>query len=146
MVDPEKVERKLGELEEYLKGLEEKKGCSIEQYKRDQDLQDIVERRFEKAIQSCTDIASHVVSSESFREPENYGDNFQILAEEDVLSSDVAEKMVEMTGFRNVLAHDYAEIKNDRVYHQLQSLKKFHKFSEEMLEFLKRDSGEDKNG
>lgn len=64
----------------------------------------IVERRFEKAIQACLDVASHVVATEGFREPTDYGDLFRILEENDVLSPATADRMVEIAGVRNVLA------------------------------------------
>lgn len=52
-------------------GLDEKKDVSREEYLEDRDLQDIVERRFEKAIQASLDVASHIVSVEGYRDSEN---------------------------------------------------------------------------
>lgn len=46
----------LADLEEYLDGLREKQGVDREAYTADADLQDIVERRLEKATQTCIDI------------------------------------------------------------------------------------------
>lgn len=71
MAEPDRVRSKLGKLEEYLRGLDEKRGVSREEYLEDRDLQDIVERRFEKAIQASLDVASHIVSAEGFRDSEN---------------------------------------------------------------------------
>lgn len=136
MVEPDRVQSKLGRLEEYLQGLDAKQDCSLDEYRQDADRRDIVERRFEKAIQACLDIASHVVSTEGYREPENYGDLFVILGEEGVLSSETAEQMVEMAGFRNVLAHEYANIIDERVYRHLQDLERFRRFAEEIQQFL----------
>lgn len=136
MVDPDRVRTKLGKLEGYLRGLQEKQDASRDAYRRDRDLQDIVERRFEKAIQASLDIAAHVVAAEGFREPENYGDLFDILGEEDVLSPSLSNEMVEMAGFRNVLVHEYADIQDDRVYDHLQNLDRFRKFAEAIQRFL----------
>ena len=87
MIDPDRVTSKLGSLETYLRGLAEKQGCSWKEYRRGRDIQDIVERRFEKATRASLDIASHVVAAEGFREPTNYGDLFRILEAEGILSS-----------------------------------------------------------
>lgn len=57
MVDPDIVRTKLGHLEEYVEGLAEKQDCTLEAYRKDDDLQDIVERRFEKAIQATIVVA-----------------------------------------------------------------------------------------
>ena len=132
MADPDRLRTKLGHLEEYLRGLAERQGVTKETYLRDRDQQDIVERRFEKAIQACLDVASHVVASEGFREPTDYGDLFRILEENEVISPTTADEMVEMAGFRNVLAHEYARIDDERVYEHLQNLERFHDFAHEV--------------
>ena len=136
MVEPDRVRSKLGRLEEYLRGLDEKRTCTRTQYRSDRDLQDIVERRFEKAVQASLDIAAHVVSSEGFREPRNYGDLFVILGEEGILDEKTKEEMTEMAGFRNVLAHDYADIVDDRVYDHLQDISRFRRFAVAIDEYL----------
>lgn len=142
MADRDLVLSKLGRLETYLEGLEAKRGVSFEEYENDRDLRDIVERRFEKAIQASLDVAAHVVSADGYREPQNYGDLFAILAEEDVLRRDTAEDMIEMAGFRNVLAHEYAGIDDRRVYDHLENLDRFRQFAEELLSTVERtDSG-----
>lgn len=109
------------------------------EYRADRDVQDIVERRFEKAIQASLDIASHLVASISTREPASYRDVFTILAEEDVLEADTAADMEEMAGFRNVLAHDYAEIDHDRVHQHLDHLDRFRRFAEAVHEAVETE-------
>lgn len=104
----------------------------MEEYRRDRDRSDVVERRFEKAVQASLDVASHVVAEEGFREPQNYGDLFEILAEEGVLTASTADLMVEMAGFGNVLANEYADIDDDRVYGHLQDLDRFRAFASEL--------------
>lgn len=136
MAESDRVQSKLGALEEYLRGLEEKRGVSLEKYLGDRDLQDIVERRFEKAIQASLDVAAHIVSAEGFREPNNYGDLFEILGEERVLSEDLVPKMVEMAGFRNVLAHEYSGIDDERVYQHLNNLERFRRFAKQVYGFV----------
>lgn len=64
MVEAERIRSKLGALEEYIRGLEAKRDHTREQYRSDRDLQDIVERRFEKAIQAAIDIGSHIIAAE----------------------------------------------------------------------------------
>lgn len=136
MVDPDRVRSKLGHLETYLKGLDEKQDCSLEEYRHDRDVQDIVERRFEKAVQACLDITSHIVTTENFRDPQDYGDMFRVLEEEEILSSTLADEMVEMAGFRNVLAHEYASIDSERVYYHLQDIDRFRRFAKIVDDFI----------
>lgn len=139
MVDPERVRTRLGSVEEDLRDLAEQQELSIRDYRNDRDLQAIVERRFETAIQACLDIAGHIVAAEGFREPSDYGDLFRILEAEDILTSDTADRMVEMAGFRNVLAHQYADIDVDRVHEHLQDLEQFRAFAREIVAFIEAD-------
>jgi uncharacterized protein YutE (UPF0331/DUF86 family) len=44
--------------------------------------------------------------------------------------------MVEMAGFRNVLAHEYARIIDERVYEHLQDLERLRRFATEIGQFL----------
>ncbi|PSP43993.1 DUF86 domain-containing protein [Halobacteriales archaeon QH_6_64_20] len=136
MIDPDRVTSKLGSLETYLRGLAEKQGCSWEEYRRDRDLQDIVERRFEKATRASLSVASHIVAAEGFREPTNYGDLFRMLEAERILSSATADEMAEMAGFRNVLAYEYADIVDERVYDHLQDIERFERYGSAIHDFL----------
>ncbi|WP_101297100.1 HepT-like ribonuclease domain-containing protein [Halegenticoccus soli] len=57
MVDEQaRLREMLADLEEYLDGLREKQGVPKDRFENDADLQDIVERRLEKATQTCIDI------------------------------------------------------------------------------------------
>lgn len=133
------MKAKLGKLETYIEGLEEKQGVALDEYRGDRDLQDIVERRFEKAIQASLDIASHIVASRATREPSSYRDVFQVLAEEGVLDPELTGTMGELAGFRNVLAHDYAEIDHDRVHDHLGDLEPFRLFAQAVHHHVQDD-------
>lgn len=136
MVDPKRVRSKFGTLEADLSDLAVRQDVGKQEYRTDRDIQAIVERRFQTAIQACLDVAAHVVAAEGYREPADYGDLFRILEEEGVVSSNVAERMVEMAGFRNVLAHEYATIDHDRVYEHLQDIDHFRRFVREVTTFI----------
>lgn len=57
MVDERsRLREMLVDLEQNLDGLREKQGVSKQHYEANIDLQDIVERRLEKATQTCIDI------------------------------------------------------------------------------------------
>lgn len=135
------MKTKLGKLETYLRGLEDKRGVSLAEFRTDRDIQDIVERRFEKAVQASLDIASHIVAGLPAREPTSYRDVFTVLAEEEILDGETAEDMEEMAGFRNVLAHDYAEIDHERVHRHLEHLDRFRRFAEAVHEHVQAREG-----
>lgn len=136
-VKRETLREGLAKLESQLKSLREKQDIGLESYKRDGDLQAIVERRLQNAIQACIDLGMHIVAEEGPRKPETYGDVFVILSEMGVIGEGLSKKMVEKAGFRNVLAHEYAEIINEEVYAHLQNLKAFEEFAKALNAYVK---------
>ena len=110
MVDRDLVRRKLSELSEYVRQVSEYQDLTAEQYRADWKTQRIVERTLQMAIEACVDIASHVVADHELRAPATYADTFAILVQAGLLSPDLGEAMVKMTGFRNVIVHEYAGI------------------------------------
>lgn len=139
MVDRERIRTRFGRLEADLQDLADRQAINQRDYRNDRDVQAIVERRFETAIQACLDIAAHLIAAEGYREPTDYGDLFRILEAEGVLPSGLADRMVEMAGFRNALAHEYAEIDHERVHAHLQDLEHFRAFVREVSAFLEPD-------
>lgn len=139
MVDPERVRTKFGSIEADPRDLAKRQSVEKEEYRTDRDLQAIVERRFETAVQASIDVASQIVAEEGFREPLDYGDLFRVLEEEAILSAPITDRMVEMAGFRNALAHEYADIDHDRVFHHLQDLDHFRGFVREVSDFIDAD-------
>lgn len=134
MVDKDQIREGLAKLENQLKSLRKKQSVQLEEYQRNEDLQAIVERRLQNTIQACIDVAMHIVSEEGPRKPESYGDVFLILEEMDIIGPNLSKKMREETGFRNVLAHEYAKIMNEEVYKHLQELKVFEDFAKAIAE------------
>ena len=137
MVDVAVVRRILNSLNESLEHLKSKQGILFEKYKRDKDIQAIVERRLETAIQACIDIGNHLISQENWGSPSDYGDIFSILAERGVLDGKEAEKLIRMAGFRNVLIHEYRDVLVDKVHEILKNrLSDFYDFARSILDYL----------
>lgn len=129
-IDKDRVREGLATLEEQLKILKGKRKAELKEYKTNKDLQSIVERRLYNTIQSCIDLAMHIASEKDGRKPESYSDVFIVLSEMDLINTDLSKRMAEEAGFRNVLAHEYAEIQNEEVYKHLQNLDVFEEFAE----------------
>ncbi|NIQ04556.1 MAG: DUF86 domain-containing protein [Candidatus Korarchaeota archaeon] len=134
MVNKTRIRDALAKLESQLKSLREKQTVSLEEYKRNRDLQAIVERRLYIAIQVSIDIAMHIVSENGPRKPESYSDVFVVLSEMGVIDSAISKRMEEEAGFRNVLAHEYADIIDREVYRHLQQLDIFEAFAQQINE------------
>ena len=62
------------------------------------------------------DVANHIIASERFRAPKDYGDSFQVIEEEGLIPPELGQKLRKMAKFRNRLVHLYGEIDNIYVY------------------------------
>lgn len=110
MVEETLVLRKLAELEEYSLQIKEYKGITVKQYQQDWKLQRIIERTLQMMIETCADIASHIISDNNYRIPNSYSETFEILHEHNHISKDLFEMMQKMAKFRNVVVHHYDKV------------------------------------
>jgi uncharacterized protein YutE (UPF0331/DUF86 family) len=107
MVDKALVLRKLADLEEYLGQVKEYESITVEQYLRDWKIQRIIERTLQMMIETCADIAEHIISDRGYRIPTSYVDTFRVLYERNILNKDLFETMEKMAKFRNIIVHNY---------------------------------------
>ena len=69
MVDIPLILKKLSKLEEYYKQIEEFKGITLNEYSNDWKIQRIVERTLQIMIETCVDIANHIIADNKLRIP-----------------------------------------------------------------------------
>jgi uncharacterized protein YutE (UPF0331/DUF86 family) len=110
MVDRDLVLRRLASLEGYLEQLGPYRGIDIEAYRQDWRTQRIVERTLHLAIETCMDVADHVVADRRLRVPETGAESFEILVEANLLPRELGASLASMVGFRNILVHDYTRL------------------------------------
>ena len=112
---------RIAKLEKALKKLQtiRQRKISEEDFLKDDDLQDIVERNLEVAVEALIDISNHIVGKRNYRKPENAADTFQVLAEESILEENFARKLKGWVGLRNVIVHLYADVNVSLLYRAL---------------------------
>lgn len=97
----------------------------------ERDLRELrfAEHTLQIAIQAALDVASHVVSDGRLGEPQTNRELFDLLAAHGWIPADLAARLRDMAGFRNVLVHGYAEVDpaivRDVVEHHLGDLEAF---------------------
>ena len=72
--------------------------------------QDAIVLNIERACQQCMDMAAHYIRKQRLGVPENSRHLYEILAENDVISTDLADQLKRMVGFRNVAVHNYTNL------------------------------------
>jgi uncharacterized protein YutE (UPF0331/DUF86 family) len=143
VVDRTLILRKLSNLEEYYVQIEEYKGIALEQYTKDWKIQRIIERTLQMMIETCSDIAGHIISDRKYRVPNSYADTFEVLEENSVIDKAQADSLVRMVKFRNVVVHDYDRVDGGIVIGILKkNLPDFMKFKAAIVAFLNAELAE----
>lgn len=137
MVEAATVDRLLETIERRLARLEDASGIALDDYRDDRDLQDVVERNFELAIQAAIDLGLHLLADRPHPLPETNRAVFQGLAREGLLDEELATSLSRMAGFRNVLAHEYAELVPELVHGNLQRLDEIRDYVKALLPHLR---------
>lgn len=107
---------------------------SLDEYLDDDNIQAIVERRLQLAIQVCMDIGNYLIGQLGISVPDEQENVFLALGREGILSADLAKRMVGMVRFRNILVHDYLEIDSHIVYRNLaEDLGDFDQFAQQII-------------
>jgi uncharacterized protein YutE (UPF0331/DUF86 family) len=120
MTSRDVIENKISSTRKYLGVLERYKGYSKAQVYEDIDLKGAVERYLYLAAQSAIDLAEALITFKNLRKPTTMAESFRILQEAGMLPAELAENLVRMTGFRNILAHAYEDVDPDILYDVLQ--------------------------
>ena len=120
VVDRELVLRKLADLDQYVTQMGEFRGVTPEEYREDWKTQRIIERTLQMAIEVCADVANHIIADRGLRMPSTYAEAFEVLADAGILTAAQREAMVRMSGFRNLIVHEYARIDAAMVVRVLQ--------------------------
>ena len=139
MLDTYRIERRIQEIHRRVKLLNEKfKPLSEDELTKDEILNSSAERNLQIAIQACIDIANHMVASLGLNKKfETTGEVFYELVENGIFDGDFANKMISITGYRNVLVHGYLDVERkityDNIQNRLDDLAKFAQYIEEFL-------------
>lgn len=138
LVDTNLILRKITELERYLSQVMEFSDLTIQRYKTDWKTQRIIERTLQMMIETCTDIANHIISDTNSRPPATYADTFRVLFENGIISSELSGIMEKMVKFRNIIVHQYEEVDAEIVVVILKKhLADFEEFKETVLKYLR---------
>lgn len=121
MVDPQKARHLLALYRRYRGYLDRLAERTDSELRSDFAVMGGLQHYLLLSVETVLDLGSHVISSESFEPPRNYADIFRVLRDEGMLPSELAERLMAMARFRNVLVHLYAQVDEERVLKILRS-------------------------
>lgn len=91
------------------------------------------------AIESCLDVAHHLIAREGWRAPTSYADTFTVLAEQHVIPQSFLPTAQKMARMRNRLVHLYWEVDEEALFQILhQHLDDFEHFKGFVYQYLRK--------
>lgn len=129
MVDQRLLAKKTAQIHTSLALIERYKGLSFEEFLRDEIAQSVVEYHLFIIINQMIDIANHLVADRQMGTVEYLSDGFKIFHQKGFIAAEEMDTYVKMTGFRNILAHQYSNLDKKIVFDAYQTkLPDFKKF------------------
>jgi uncharacterized protein YutE (UPF0331/DUF86 family) len=120
-LDRELLAEKAALIERHLSRVAERLPDDPEDFQPMSDASAVVILHLWRAVQAVIDLATSACLHFNLGAPGNYGEAFRRLAEAGYLERDLATRLVQAAGFRNVLVHAYEELEMDRVYRAAQN-------------------------
>lgn len=115
-----RIEDKTKEIEQYLSELLAIVPETYEDYIEDYASKAACERYFEKIVEAVVDLAFLIRKDKKLRIPDDDNAMFVVLAENKMISFDLAKKLKDAKGMRNIIAHEYGDkIDDEKVYHSV---------------------------
>lgn len=79
-------------------------------FAEDATRQDAAVMNIVRACESTIDLANHLIRRRQLGVPNSSGDAFRLLAQAGVIDPNLAVRMLQMTGYRNVAVHAYQKL------------------------------------
>lgn len=147
MLDTYRIKTRIEEIRKRVQILEKDfRLLSEEKLVTEENLYAAAERHLEVAIQACLDIANHLVSALGLERPKKEASEvFFTLAKEKIIPADLAKIMKSVTGYRNIVIHEYLEVKRHFTYQYIQEgLFDLSNFAQAIEKFLEKFSQKEK--
>lgn len=138
-LDRDQINQKLAQLEEYLRQIKELQVQPESEFNEKSMVEAAAERDVYKACQQVIDIAQTISADLGFGPPRFYRDLFTQLGQKKVISPELQVKLERMTGLRNILAHEYAQVNPEEIYRIVMcDYDDLVEFSQAVIKYLKK--------
>jgi uncharacterized protein YutE (UPF0331/DUF86 family) len=122
LVDPESVGARLRRLDQLLSVLEEVREQGRARLLEDVRVQLQTEHALQIVIQICIDVGIHIAGERALRPPDDYRGVFASLAVAGILENELARRLGDAAGLRNLLVHEYTAVDHGRLWEALGDL------------------------
>lgn len=97
----------------------------------------IAEHHLRRTLEAVLDIGRHIVAKKGLGRPEDYRSIFYLLGQHKILPPAFAKQIQGMTGYRNRLVHDYAQVSEEEIFEIIEErLDDFEAFTMYILNYI----------
>lgn len=89
-----------------------------------------------ESIQIVIDLSCHIVAHHNLGNAETYSDCIKLLSKFDILDEQLKQRLISMTGLRNILVHEYVAIDVEQLFEMLTHLDDFNLFVDSVKDRL----------
>jgi len=134
-----KIISKLQKLDEYIKYLKEVQKINKNQFVEDYHFFGLAERYLQLSIEILLDVGKLLIVIKGLKRPEENQEIFSALRDEKIISEKLADNLIGVANFRNILVHDYEKIDREIVYEKLRNnLDDFENFKKEIVGYVNK--------
>ena len=135
MVDEVRVRRLLRQVSDVV-GFLDAEAVAEDAVRAQRRWLDSIKYNFVVAIECCVDVGQHLCAVQGWGPPATNADTFRLLAAHGVLDDDLAIRMARASGFRNVLVHEYVQVRDDLVVANLERTADLRQFVRAVADWL----------
>ncbi|MHA2362559.1 MAG: type VII toxin-antitoxin system HepT family RNase toxin [Candidatus Hodarchaeales archaeon] len=136
-IDNDIIFRRLHLIKNCVEKINQILGRGIETYLEDEILELALERCLQISAQSIADIGSHIIAQKGWSIPETYSQILSVLGKKDVIEKQLAKKLAEFMGLRNILVHAYLDIESERLFSEVKiNINNLTEFIKEIKEYI----------
>ena len=131
-MEQNRINEKIEEVEKYLQELNEILPKSFEEYISNIEKRAACERYFEKIIEAVVDLNFLIIKNKGLKVPEDEESSFILLSDEKIISYELAKKLKNAKGMRNIIAHEYGKVDDEIVFEVITT-----QLDQDIKEFIK---------
>lgn len=135
-IDKELIKKKLSFLDKHLSAIEDM-DFSEDEFMSDPDIHDLIVFRLQQSVETCIDIAAHIVTQIGSARKETAKDTLLALGNEGVIDKNLSEKMGVSADFRNRVVHGYNDFDYEKMYDDYEdNVGDLREFGRQILKFI----------
>ena len=131
-----RINDKINEINQFLEELESLVPSSLEEYKSCIEKKAACERYVEKIVEAVIDLAFLIIKNKKLRIPEDDIDAFNILLENKIIDNDLASRLKNAKGMRNIISHQYGKIDDEIVFEAINE-----ELNKDVRKFIEKGKG-----